>query len=47
MFSIFLFFVCVCFMLGNPVLEQRYEDFQEQAFEELELFFSGQQGKCP
>jgi hypothetical protein len=29
--------------LGNPILELLFEDFQEQVFEELEVFFSGQQ----
>jgi hypothetical protein len=28
-----------------PVL--LFKDFQEQVFEESEVFFSGQQGKCP
>jgi hypothetical protein len=27
--------------------EQLYEDFQKQAFEDSDLFLSGQQGKCP
>jgi hypothetical protein len=27
--------------------EPLFEDFQEQAFEDSEVFFSGQQGKCP
>jgi hypothetical protein len=27
--------------------EPLFEDFQEQVFEESEIFFSGQQGKCP
>jgi hypothetical protein len=25
----------------------QFEDFQEQVFEESEVCFSGQQGKCP
>jgi hypothetical protein len=29
------------------MLEPLFEDFQEQVFEELEVFFSGQQDKCP
>jgi hypothetical protein len=36
-----------CFALGNPILESLFEDFQEKVFEEPELFFSEQQGKCP
>jgi hypothetical protein len=36
----------VCFALGNSVPESLFEDFQDQAFEEYEVFFSGQQGKC-
>jgi hypothetical protein len=27
--------------------EPLFEDFQEQVFEESEIFFSGQQGKYP
>jgi hypothetical protein len=38
---------CVCFMLGNAVLEPFFEDFQDQAFEESQFFFTEQQGKCP
>jgi hypothetical protein len=26
--------------------EPLFEDFQDQVFEESEVFFSGQQGKC-
>jgi hypothetical protein len=37
----------VFFALGNFVPEPLFKDFQEQAFEESEVFFSGQQGKCP
>jgi hypothetical protein len=37
----------VCFALGNSVPEPLFEDFQEHVFEDLEVFFSGQQGKCP
>jgi hypothetical protein len=29
------------------MLETLFEVFQEQVFEESEVFFSGQQGKCP
>jgi hypothetical protein len=29
------------------VSEPQFEDYQEQAFELSEVFFSGQQGKCP
>jgi hypothetical protein len=34
----------MCFVLGNSVLKPLFEDFQEQVFEEPEVFFSGQQG---
>jgi hypothetical protein len=34
-------------MLGNSVPEPLFEDFQEQVFEEPEVFISGQQGKYP
>jgi hypothetical protein len=27
--------------------EPLFKDFQEHVFEELEVFISGQQGKCP
>jgi hypothetical protein len=37
----------VCFALGNFVPEPLFEDFQEQVLEDYEVFFSGQQGKCP
>jgi hypothetical protein len=36
----------VCFALGNSVSEPLFEGFQEQVFEESEVFFSRQQGKC-
>jgi hypothetical protein len=36
----------VCFALGNSVLKPLFEDFQEQVFEESEVFLSEQQGKC-
>jgi hypothetical protein len=38
---------CVCFTLGNVVLEPFSADFQDQAFEESLLFFADQQGKLP
>jgi hypothetical protein len=41
-----LFLYCVL-ALGNSVLESLFDDFQEQVFEDSEVFFSGQQGKCP
>jgi hypothetical protein len=44
--SLYLFAYCVL-MLGNSASELLFEDFQEQVFEESEVFFSGQQGKCP
>jgi hypothetical protein len=34
-------------VLGNSMPELLFEDFHEQVFEEPEVFFSGQQGKCP
>jgi hypothetical protein len=34
-------------MLGNSVPEPLFKDFQEQVFEEPEVFISGQQGKYP
>jgi hypothetical protein len=37
----------MCFTLGNLVPEPLFEDFQDEAFEESEVLFSGQQGKCP
>jgi hypothetical protein len=37
----------VCFVLENSMLESLFKDFQEQVFEESEVFFSEQQGKCP
>jgi hypothetical protein len=27
--------------------EPMFEDFQEQVFKESEVFFTGQEGKCP
>jgi hypothetical protein len=38
---------CVYFMIGNVVLEPLFEDLQDQAFEESQLFFADQQGKSP
>jgi hypothetical protein len=37
----------VSFALGNSMLGPLLEDFQEQVFEELEVFFSDQHGKYP
>jgi hypothetical protein len=34
-------------MLGNAVPEPFFEDFQDQAYEESQFFFTEQQGKCP
>jgi hypothetical protein len=42
-----LFIACVCFALGNVVSEPFSKDFQDQAFEESQFFFVGQQGKLP
>jgi hypothetical protein len=38
---------CAYFISGNTVPEQFFDDFQDQAFEESQFFFAGQQGKCP
>jgi hypothetical protein len=32
----------VCLALGNSMLEPLFKDFHDQAFEESEVFFSGQ-----
>jgi hypothetical protein len=37
----------VCFALGNSIPEPMFEDFQEQVFEEPEVFLGGQQGNHP
>jgi hypothetical protein len=37
----------VYFMLGNAAPKPFFEDFQDQAFEESQLFFADQQGKLP
>lgn len=42
---LYLFVYCVLAFV-NFVLEPLFKDFQEQVFEESEVFFSGQQGKC-
>jgi hypothetical protein len=34
-------------MLGNATPEPFIKDFQDQAFEESQLFFADQQGKLP
>jgi hypothetical protein len=46
MFVAFIDWLC-CFALGNVVPEPFSEDFQDQAFEESQLFFEDQQGKLP
>jgi hypothetical protein len=33
--------------LGNSMPKSLFEEFQEQVFEDPEVFFSGHQGKCP
>jgi hypothetical protein len=38
---------CVYFALDNVVPELFSENFQDQAFEEFQLFFTDQQGKFP
>jgi hypothetical protein len=42
-----IYLIIVCFALGNSVPEPLFEDFYEQVFEDYEVFFSGQHGKCP
>jgi hypothetical protein len=44
---IFLIDCLCCFVIGNVALEPFFEDFQDQAFEESQLFFMDQQGKSP
>jgi hypothetical protein len=39
--------VWVYFTVGNVVPEPLFEDLQDQAFEESQLFFADQQGKSP
>jgi hypothetical protein len=34
-------------VLEDPVLKPLFKDFQEQVFEDSDVFFSGQQGMCP
>jgi hypothetical protein len=34
-------------MIGNVAPELLFEDFQDQTFEESQLFFADQQGKSP
>jgi hypothetical protein len=39
---------CLCgFALGNTVPEPFFEDLQDEAFEESQLFFADSQGKSP
>jgi hypothetical protein len=38
---------CVCFILGNIVPEPFSGDFQDQSFEESQLFFMDLQGMLP
>jgi hypothetical protein len=42
-----LLIACVRFTIGNTVSGPFFEDFQDQAFEESQLFFADQQGKLP
>jgi hypothetical protein len=44
--ALYLFVYCVL-ALGNSMPETLFEDFQEQVFDESEVLFSEQQGKCP
>ncbi len=39
--------VCIYFTVGNVVPELLFEDIQDRAFEESQLFFADQQGKSP
>jgi hypothetical protein len=43
---LYLFVYCVL-ALGNSVPVSPFEDFKEKVFEDSEVFFSRQQGKCP
>jgi hypothetical protein len=43
----FIYLSIMCLALGNSMPELLFEDFQDQDFEESEVSFSGQQGKCP
>jgi hypothetical protein len=38
-----IYLVCYVLALGYSMLESQFKDFQEQVFEEPEVFFSGQQ----
>jgi hypothetical protein len=40
-------FICCMLALGNSMSEPPFKDFQKHVFEYSEVFFSGQQGKCP
>jgi hypothetical protein len=42
-----IYLYIVCFALGNSVMEPLFEEFQEEVFEDPEVFFSEQQSKCP
>jgi hypothetical protein len=46
MLIVFIDWLC-CFVLDNIVPKPFGEDFQNQAFEESQLFFADQQGKLP
>jgi hypothetical protein len=39
--------LCVYFTLGNAIPEPFFEELQDQAFENSQLFFADQQGKLP
>jgi hypothetical protein len=45
--AFYLFIACVCFTIGNAMSGPFFEDLQDQAFEESQLFFADQQGKLP
>jgi hypothetical protein len=43
--AFYLLIACVYFTVGNIVSEPLFEDLQDQALEESQLFFADQQGK--
>jgi hypothetical protein len=45
--AFYLLIAFVHFAIGNAVSGPFFEDFQDEAFEESQLFFVDQQGKLP
>jgi hypothetical protein len=41
-----IYLFIVCFVLGNPISEPLFEDFQEQTFKESEVFLAGNKGSA-